>query len=190
MRVFPHDPKTNLNQCYLGYDKNNTVVFLLNSFDKTYSSKCTVTSEKYLLIPLLIGECDPTVPEERTKSGKIQDLWACAREADEPFDTWEVVLDGKVLFKKVGNDEVNGQLKNEILVRNSSKFIIEFPKVNAYESPSGSYQAVVDGYYLPMNPLPPGEHTLRYKIVYEEPSPGPLKKFVRGDVTYYLTVKP
>ena len=29
-----------------------------------------------------------------------------------------------------------------------------------------------------MNPLPPGEHQLQYKIVYQEPSAGPLKKYV------------
>jgi hypothetical protein len=77
------------------------------------------------LIPLLIGECDPTVPEERTKSGKIEDLWACAREANEPFNTWAVALDGDVIFKKVGNEEVNAELKNEILIRNSSKFTLK-----------------------------------------------------------------
>ena len=186
----PLDPETNLHQCYLGSDSNNTVLFLLNSFDTKYSSKCTIPSEKYLLIPLLIGECDPTVPEERTKSGKIEDLWACAREADEPFDTWEVLLDGQIIFKKVGSDEVNAELKDDILVRNSSKFTIVIPENNAYEIPAGSYPAVVDGYYLPMNPLPPGEHQLRYKIVYEEPSVGPLRKYVPGEVKYSLNVRP
>jgi hypothetical protein len=186
----PRDPKTNLHQCYLSYDSNNTVAFLLSSFDTKYSSKCTIPSEKYLLIPLLVGECDPTVPEERTKSGKIEDLWACAREADEPFDTWEVSLDGQVIFKKVGSEEVNAELKDDILVRNSSQFTIVIPKDNAYGVAAGSYPAVVDGYYLPMTPLPPGEHMLKYKIVYEEPSVGPLKKYVPGEVTYNLTVKP
>ena len=186
----PRDPATNLHQCYLGYDKNNTVIFLLNSFDTSYSSKCTIPSDKYLLVPLLIGECDPTVPVEQTKSGKLQDLWACARDVDEPFDTWEVSLDGKVIFKKVGSEEVNSNLKDNILVRNSSKFTLVIPEANAYEAPAGSYPAVVDGYYLPLNPLPPGEHHLQYKIVYAEPSAGPLKKYVPGEAKYSLLVKP
>lgn len=186
----PRDPVTNLHQCYLSYDKNNTVIFLLNAFDKSYSSKCTIPSDTHLLVPLLIGECDPTVPEDRTKSGKIEDLWACAREADEPFDTWEVSLDGQVIFKKVGSDEVNSNLKDEILVRNSSKFTLKIPEGNAFEAPPGSYPAVVDGYYLLLNPLPPGEHQLQYKIVYQEPSAGPLKKYVPGEAKYSLLVKP
>jgi hypothetical protein len=184
------DPITNLHQCYLGHDKNNTVLFLLSPFDASYGSECTIPSEKYLLVPLLVGECDPTVPEERTKSGKIEDLWACAKEADEPFDTWEVSLDGKVIFKKVGSDEINSELKDDILVRNSSKFTIVIPEHNAFEAPAGSYPAVVDGYYLPMNPLSPGEHQLQYKIVYAEPSAGLLKKYVPGEVKYSLIVKP
>jgi hypothetical protein len=184
----PKDPKTNLNECRLGYDKDEMIIFLLTPYDVTYAAECTIPSDKYLLVPLLVGECDATVPEERTKSGRIEDLWACAREADEPFDTWEVTLDNKVIFKKVGNEEVNADLKDEILVRNSSRFIIEIPEVNSFEVVAGSYPAVVDGYYLPLNPLTPGKHVLQYKIVYEQPAPGPLKKYIPGEVTYYLTV--
>ena len=87
----PKDPKTNLHDCRFGYDENKTTIFLASPYDKSYSSKCIIPPDKFLLVPLLVGECDPTVPEERTKSGKIEDLWACAREADEPFDIWEVV---------------------------------------------------------------------------------------------------
>ena len=186
----PMDPKTNLNECRLGYDEDEVVIFLISPFDITYAAKCTIPSDKHLLVPLLVGECDPTVPEDRTKSGRIEDLWACAREADEPFDTWEVTLDNKVLFKNVGNEGVNSDLKDEILVRNSTRFIIEIPEVNSFEVPGGSYPAVVDGYYLPLNPLTPGEHVLQYKIVYEQPAPGPLKKYLPGEVTYHLTVNP
>lgn len=68
--------------------------------------------------------------------------------------------------------------------------MIQFPEVSAYDVPVGSYHAVVDGYYLLMNPLTPGEHALGYKIVYEKPSLSPLKKYAPGEVRYYLTVKP
>ena len=79
---------------------------------------------------------------------------------------------------------------DDILVRNSSKFTIVIPEHNAFEAPAGSYPAVVYGYYLPMNPLPAGEHQLQYKIVYAEPSAGSLKKYVPGEVKYSLIVKP
>jgi hypothetical protein len=186
----PKDTKTNLNECRLGYDKDNMTIFLLTPYDVTYSAECTISSDKYLLVPLLVGECDPTVPEKRTKSGRIEDLWACAREADEPFDIWKVTLDNRVIFKNVAWLKVNADLKDEILVRNSSRFIIEIPKVNSFEVAAGSYPAVVDGYYLPLNPLTPGEHVLQSKIVFKQPALPLLPKYNPGEVTYHLTVNP
>ena len=41
-----------------------------------------------------------------------------------------------------------------------------------------------------MNPLSAGEHQLQYKIVYQEPSAGPLNKYVPGEAKYSLLVKP
>jgi hypothetical protein len=73
---------------------------------------------------------------------------------------------------------------------NFTRFDLAQKLVRRLEAPAGSYPAVIDGYYLPMNPLPPGEHQLQYKIVYAEPSAGPLKKYVPGEVKYSLIVKP
>ena len=96
----------------------------------------------------------------------------------------------KFFLRKTWLWEVNPYLKNEILVRNSSTFNFEVPKDNNFGVPPGTYPAVVDGYYLPLDPLPPGEHLLKYKVVYKQPTPGPLKKYIPGEVTYFLTVKP
>ena len=43
---------------------------------------------------------------------------------------------------------LNPNLKEEILVRNSSIFTINIPEANRYGAPPGSYPAVVDGYYF------------------------------------------
>jgi hypothetical protein len=187
-RDIPVDAETNLDKCLLGYDERGRVAFLVNPYEISYSSSCTISSDNYLIVPLLVGECDPTVPEVATKSGKIEDLWACAASADEPFNNWEVILDDVVLFKQSGNDRVNADLKNEILVRNSSQFTLNIPQENRYEVPGGSYPAVVDGYYLPLKPLPPGEHRLEYNILHELIVPGQLKKPISGSVTYNLNV--
>jgi hypothetical protein len=92
------------------------------------------------------------------------------------------------LFKQSGNDKVNSDLKKDILVRNSSQFILDIPEVNSYEVPGGSYPAVVDGYYLTLKPLPPGEHVLKYNILHKQTVPGQLEKPVSGSVTYLLNV--
>ena len=98
--------------------KNPTgVIFLYNIYDKTYSTQCPFNSENFILVPLLIGECDATVEIKFTKTGKIEDLQKCAMLANEIFRAWEVKLDGQILFKKSGNEEVNSELKDKILVR-------------------------------------------------------------------------
>jgi hypothetical protein len=185
----PKDVNTNLDKCMVGSDKQNTMILLLGVYDLTYSTKCNISSAKPILVPLLVGECDPTVSEPGTKTGKIDDLWACAKDADEGFKAWEVRLDNRVLFKKAGNEEVNGHLIDNILVRNSSLFNITIPQVNRYEADAGVYPAVVDGYYLILKPLPPGEHSLTYKFTQEQKIPGADLTYVNGDATYLLTVK-
>jgi hypothetical protein len=185
----PKDANTNLDKCIVGSDRQNTMTLLLGVYDLTYSTKCNISSAKPILVPLLAGECNPTVPEPRSKTAKIVDLWACAKDADEGFKGWEVRLDNRVLFKKAGNEEVNGHLIDNILVRNSSLFNITIPQVNRYEADAGVYPAVVDGYYLILKPLPAGEHTLTYKFKLDQKIPGTYLLYVNGNATYLLTVK-
>ena len=182
--------ETGLDKCIVGSDPEGRMQFLLNGYDKTYTAKCTISSQKPILIPLLIGECDSTIEDDpRVKTGKIEDLWECAKDVDEEFYLWDVTLNDKVLFRKSGNSEVNSGLKEKILVRNSQPFMLNFSASNHFDAPEGSYQAVVDGYYLIIKPLLPGEHTLKYKITHKVDPTGPLPSFVSGDVTYDLTVK-
>jgi hypothetical protein len=184
----PKDVNTNLDKCIIGSDRQNTMILLSGVYHMTYSTKCNISSTKPILVPLLAGECNPTVPEPRSKTGKIEDLWACAKDADEEFKAWEVRLDNRVLYKKSGNEEVNGHLIDNILVRNSSLFNITMPQVNRYEADAGVYPAVVDGYYLILKPLPPGEHTLTYKFTQEQKLPGADLSSINGDATYLFTV--
>lgn len=184
----PKDVNTNLDKCIIGSDQGRVMTFLFSVYDLSYSSKCNISSKQPILIPLLIGECDPTAPEPRTKTGKIEDLWACAKDSDEGLISWEVNLDDSVLFKKVGNEEVNINLKDKILVRNSSIFNMTIPKINRFEADPGVYPAVVDGYYLILKPLSPGEHTLTYKFTQQQKIPGADLSYVNGDAKYLLTV--
>lgn len=185
----PKDPITNLDECFTGSDPTGSITFLVNPYQITYNTKCTIPSDRPILVPLLTGECDPTVPDPRAKSDKIEDKWKCAQDADEIFKSWEVVLDSQVLFKNSGNDVVNPNLKEEILVRNSSIFTLNIPEINRYGAPAGSYPAVVDGYYLVLNPLPVGEHTLKYSIVHEIAAPGVgMPQQIPGRVSYTLNV--
>ncbi len=187
--TIPKDPTTNLDECFIGSDPAGVMIFLVNPYQITYNAECTIPSERYILVPLLVGECDPTVPDPRSKTDNIEDKWACAKDADEIFKLWEVVLDDRILFQNSGNGVVNQNLTEQILVRNSSIFTINIPEINRYSAPAGSYPAVVDGYYLVLNPLSVGEHILEYSIVHEIAVPGVgLPQQIPGKATYFLTV--
>jgi hypothetical protein len=187
--TIPKDPTTNLDECFTGSDPAGVMIFLVNAYQITYNANCTIPSERYILVPLLVGECDPTVPDPRGKTENIQDKWACAKDANEIFKSWRVVLDGRVLFENSGNSVVNQNLTEQILVRNSSIFTLNIPDPNRYGAPAGSYPAVVDGYYLVLNPLSVGEHILEYSIVHEIAVPGVgIPQQIPGKVTYSFTV--
>jgi hypothetical protein len=187
--TIPKDPQTNLDQCIIGSDPVGMMTFLINPYQITYNSKCTIPSDRYVLVPLLTSECDPTVPDPRGQSDNIQDVWACAKDANEIFKLWKVVLDDQILFENSGNSVVNQNLTEQILVRNSSIFTLNIPENNRFGVPAGPYPAVVDGYYLVLNPLPVGEHILEYSIVHEIPVPGVgIPQQIPGKATYSLTV--
>jgi hypothetical protein len=79
-------------------------------------------------------------------------------------------------------------LLNEMLVRNSSFFTLNVPPENFADMELGSFEAVVDGYYMVLNPLSPGRHLLEYKITHEQRIPGADLSYVYGKVRYILDV--
>lgn len=190
----------NPDTCLIGFDPTNKTIFLYNSYGKPTNFKCTIDSTKSVLVPLLAGEADETVAENDEKLKTQEGQWESARIADEYLKAWEVILDGKVLFKKWQNDEVNSQLKDKILVRNSTQFNIHYPLdynryslgIDTLKSENNTWPAVVDGYYLHLKPLQPGEHKLSYKVVQL-----PLETILAGGTalplpwttTYQFTVK-
>lgn len=178
-----------MDKCLIGSDKDEKVLFGYSTYGISYSAECTIPAGKYFLVPLLVGECDSTVPDPRSSSNKIEDKWACAKDADEVFKAWEVILDNRTLFKNSGGEVVNMELKDQILVRNSSIFTLDIPENNLFDAPPGRYDAVVDGYYLLLKPLSPGEHSLTYKYVHEQEVPGVQRsQQIPGSAKYLLNV--
>jgi hypothetical protein len=130
-----------------------------------------------------------TLPE--AKSGTLEDLRSCTMAADEPFEAWDVILDDTVISRNWGNQIHNPNIVQDSLVRNSAMFTINIPKNNHYDAAPGSYPAVVDGYYLVLNPLPVGEHKLIYRINQEKVGAGManVPTLVGGSATYNFQVK-
>lgn len=181
------------SKCVMHLVPDAQVIFLVNNYGITYQGSCNIPSDKYILVPLLVGECDPDllVPE-RTTGNLTQDLWNCARSVDEYFQSWDVVLDGKVITRNWYNDKINPDLIQDILVRNSTTTVINIAENNVYEADAGPVSpAVVDGYYLVLNPLSTGEHELTYKIIHEALSrtgTGNTPNTITGTAVYNLRV--
>jgi hypothetical protein len=173
--IVSKDISQNPDKCLISSDSNNKTIFLYNSYGIDTNFKCTIDSTRSILVPLLVGEWDKTVEEDASKVLTLADSWKSAQNADEDFKNWAVTLDGKTLFKKMGNEQVNSQLKDKILVRNSTEFLIHYPLTkNRYEmgledlkSENNTFPAVVDGYYLHLKPIQPGEHKLTYTVLHE-----------------------
>jgi hypothetical protein len=178
------------DKCVMYSTPDAPVIFLANSYATDYQGNCSITSDKYILVPLLVGECDPSLPD--LKGNTTQDLWNCARSTDEYFQSWDVVLDDKIITRNWGNEKINPDLIHDILVRNSTTFVLDIAKDNVYAAPEGSWSpAVVDGYYLVLKPLNPGEHSLTYKIIHEPQylvGTANTPKIIEGSAVYNLRV--
>ena len=182
-------PGIEKQSCVMHSVPNASMVFLINPWTVNYQGTCNIPSDKHILVPLLVGECDTTLPD--AKGGEIESLWQCAASADEPFEAWSVVIDNNVISRNWGNDVVNEGLVKDILVRNSAKFMIEIPEINDLDVKAGLYPAVVDGYYLVLKPLSPGEHNLEYKINQKKVGTGVgnVPPIVGGTAVYNLHVE-
>lgn len=175
------------HHCYIGSDSKNNTKFFYNPYAQVdYNAKCGfIYSDQFILVPLIVGECDASLPENALNGSRIEDYWECARLADETFTKWQVILDGKVIF----SNEINPDLKSEILVRNSSWFPLKVEVPNRYGVENGTYKAVVDGYYLPLKPLSTGEHVLQYDAMRKWQDTLNREKIDLGNVKYTFSVK-
>jgi hypothetical protein len=64
----------------------------------------------------------------------------------------------------------------------SPEFELELPEGNIFDVPAGVYApAAADGFYLMVNPLPPGQHEINFTASFTEGEP--------LNVTYHLIVE-
>ncbi len=185
----PEDnPAQDVRDCFVGEDSENNTKFLFNPYAQVnYNTKCgSIFSNQSIIVPLIVGECDSSLPEnDQYDLDTIEGLWHCGYLTNEIFINWKVTLDGEVIF----SNSVNSNLKNDILVRNSSLFNLKVEEPNRYDVPAGNYEAIVDGYYLPLKPLSPGEHVLTYEASRKVVSASPLDPPLKGVAKYTFTVK-
>ncbi|MFZ0405725.1 MAG: hypothetical protein WAL79_07860 [Nitrososphaeraceae archaeon] len=126
------------------------------------------------MIPIISAEADNGDPEQTDKSehGLIQ--------------TAKAGNDNGAISIKLDNTKLN--FNEDPKFRAMSDFFnITLPEHNLWEEKEvpGIYKGITEGYFLFLNPLPPGNHTLYYEAATNPPNPNVYAQAV----TYHLNVK-
>jgi hypothetical protein len=132
---------------------------------------CIIPAGKSVFIPLLVGECEFSTPELKSD----EDLRRCASAGNE-YGVIEATVDGV----KVKNLE---QYRTQ-----SGFFNITIVEGNIYETPPGTFRGFADGFFVFLEPLPPGEHRVDLKVSVLNPI-DPSYNY-NADWTYHLIIEP
>jgi hypothetical protein len=167
------------------HKQNGSVWFLAGTIGGQAKRRCTIPAEKGVLFPIVVKEC--SFAEDRDLNTESE-LSARAKEDIDHVIYMETEIDGTKV-KDLGNYRVSSGLFNLI-----------FPQSNIYDVEPGPTQAVCNGYWILLKPLPQGRHTIHFGagVYVQEGSvlAEQSKRYNRMDgnlfkteVTYEITVK-
>jgi hypothetical protein len=147
------------------------VWFLAELLTGKQERTCTMPAGKSIFLPILTGQCDMSDKSLHND----QELRQCAVEGQD-YGTIAASIDGL-------------PVRNLESYRISSGFFnLNVPANNIFnESPAGVYRAFVDGWFLFLQPLPPGTHNIHYTVSILNPIK-PQYNFA-ADLTYRLLIK-
>jgi hypothetical protein len=150
--------------------QSGSVWFLVGSGGGRAERSCTIPAGVAILIPAINVEC--SFVEDESLSNEA-DLRACANSDQDLVTRTGASLDG---------------LELEVHRVESPLFDVIFPADNIFAVPEGPTQAVSDGYWVFLKPLPPGNHELHAEGLLVDPTvTGPVN--LVEDSTYHLTVE-
>jgi hypothetical protein len=133
---------------------------------------CTVPHGKAILFPVVNSECsyidNPTARSE-------SDLIMCAKQDNNRATSLQASVDGHSL-QQLDKYRVTSRLVP-----------VTFPNGNMFGVTPGRTQIVVDGFYVFLQPLAQGDHTLRFSSFTPPASPGGANYVV--DVMYHLKIQ-
>jgi hypothetical protein len=158
-------------KCSLNQNDSN-VMFLAPTFGGSATRECTMPQGKAIFFPVLTGECDyltePTIKTE-------PELLKCAMSVNE----------GGVVRVTVDGVELKNLEKYRV---QSPLFDLTMPLGTAFEGPVGKTKGIADGYYIFLEPLSPGKHTIQFSgSVVDNPTTGTTSYATA--VTYNINVR-
>jgi hypothetical protein len=157
-------------KCRVGQAGSSPVFFLVGTFGGTATrDECKVPGGKVLFFPILNTANIKTLPGDDEKNLR-------ARNTSFLQSTKELhaSIDGVDIGAMVSLDPDTSPLR---AASPEGFFTVTVPENGVFGIPPGSYDAVADGFYLMVAPLPPGRHTIEFG--------GATRNFTT-DVTYNL----
>jgi hypothetical protein len=153
-------------------NQTGPVWFLAGTGGGAVTRECTIPSDKGILLPIINIACDSaTEPALDTE----EELRSCAK-ADQDL----------VIAKQITVDGVNiGNLDSYRF--QSPLFSLTFPESNIAGVPPQTAQAISDGFWILLEPLPPGSHEIHFKAALGDPTAVGITNFAL-DVRYLLTL--
>lgn len=149
---------------------NDPVFFLVFSGSGGASRTCDVPAGKAILIPINVVECSLVEIPGATE----EELHTCATEDESSNPGLFLSVDGKEL-KELDKYRIHSRIFNFTLP--------EDPWIGKDPGPS---RAVSDGYWVILEPLPPGKHEINFKASLTDPTTGIL--FYSDDLKYVVNV--
>jgi hypothetical protein len=146
------------------------VFFLIGSSGSVVERTCTVPADKAILIPVGYVECSFAEHSGTTE----EELHTCAEEDQSS---------NPILFLSVDGRQIQQFEKYRV---HSRAFNVTFPENPIFGAEPGPSLAVSDGYWIILEPLPPGEHEIHFKNSLTNPTTGIL--FFADEVKYHLSV--
>jgi hypothetical protein len=147
--------------------------FLSGTFGGSATRVCTIPSGKAILLSLMNAECDyKAKPNLKTES----QLLACAKSENDGITGLDATVDG-VKTPGLSNFRVQSPLFNITYIPN-----------NINGAPIGATQGISDGYWVMLQPLPVGNHTIHIAGSVVNYAEGTLNNFA-NEVTYHIKVQ-
>jgi len=150
--------------------QNGPVWMLVGAGGGKAERTCVVPAGKAILIPAITTEC---AFAEDASLKTVDDLIACAGDDQDLVQETRSSLNAR----DIPNYRVMSPL-----------FSFTFPADNVFSAPEGPTQAISDGYWVMLTPLPPGEyelHTVGVLVDYTVTGPSTNVE----DSTYHLTIE-
>jgi hypothetical protein len=165
----PQHPRDEYTPVKCALNQEGPIWFLADQLGGREERTCTIPAGKAIFVPLLVGECDYSLPEVKSDDA----LRRCAMAGNE-YGVIEATVDGV-------------KLKNLEQYRTQSGFFnITIPEDNIYNALAGTFKALTDGFFVFLEPLPPGKHDVHLKVSVLNPI---MDQFnYNADWTYHLII--